>query len=307
MKAKKLKYVIPAIVLTIFSVLFIILSIITFIVIILSDFDFNKIPEKYESIYQTADNFEESFSEIRTRDEIVNQLIDINNKFHNNSKFDFVEMTANYIYTNTDKNKQEKLNALYCGEGLFELFELKTESNIYFGKDDFKFDGEIPVILGNNLKNKYSAGDTIELIRMDLYPIKCKIIDFLESNQTVIHFGQIINIDDVICIPFPADFNQQSDDPEIKEYQLRLMITRNNGIIIPKTSEKEIKNEINSYTDEYQLPPYLYSASVNFDKKFCLILVSVTVLSLIIGITLLIIGIKKFRKIKKLQKSTALN
>lgn len=300
MKAKKLKYVIPAIVLTIFSVLFIILSIITFIIIILSDFDFNKIPEKYESIYQTVDNFEESFSEIRTRDEIVNQLIDINNKFHNNSKFDFVEMTVNYIYTNTDKNEREKLNALYCGEGLLELFEIKTESNIYFSKDDFKFDGEIPVILGNNLKNKYSVGDTIELIRMDLYPIKCKVIDFLESGQTVIHFGQIINIDDVICIPFPADFNQQSDDPEIKEYQLRLMITRNNGIIIPKTAEKEIKKEINSYTDEYQLPPYLYSASVNFDKKFCLILVSVAVLSLIIGITLLIIGIKKFKKIKKL-------
>lgn len=298
MKAKKSKYVISAIALTIFSVLFIILSALTFIIIILNDFDFNKIPGKYESIYQTVDNFEESFSEIKTRDEIVNQLIDINNKFHNNSKFDFVEICISNIYTDTDKNECEKLNALYCGEGLFELFELKTESNIYFSKDDFKFDGEIPVILGSNLKNKYSVGDTIELIRMDLYPIKCKVIDFLESGQTVIRFSQIINTDDFICIPFPADFNQQSDNPEIKEYQFRLMIARNNGIIIPKTSEKEIKKEINSYTDEYQLPPYLYSASVNFDKKFCLILISVAAFSLIIGITLLITDIKIFKKIR---------
>lgn len=259
---------------------------------------FRSIPKEYQNLIHTVDNFDGNFSEIRSRDNIVESLMEINRKMHNSSEFKFVELRLTNIYTYAEKREDQlKINAAYCDNNVFDFFNLKTENNIYFNAEDYVFnENNIPVILGNNMKNKYSIGETIKFYRQG-YLVNGKVIDFLCNNQNVIYFNNMVNVDDYFFIPFPLEFPNQNYDLDIKEYQFRTMLDRNNGIIVSNLRANAIQQTINSFTDLYDLPNYSLSISYSEKEMHLLIYNFIGFLIIAIGVVFFIVGVK-------IQKST---
>lgn len=257
------------------------------------------VPEEYQNLIHAVNDFDEELSEISKRENIAESLMDINKKLHGSTEFRFIELDLTEIYTYAGKKgDQPKINAAYCGDNVFSFFDLKTENDIYFSKEDYVFnENTVPLILGNDMKNKYSIGDTIKFYRQG-YLVSGKVIDFLCSDQNVIYFDNAVNVDDYFFIPFSLEYPDQKYDRDIKEYQIRTMLKRNNGVIVSDLKKDKIQQLINGFTGFYGLPDYILSASYTEKRMYYLIYCLIEFMIIVIGIIVLIVGIRLPQKSK---------
>lgn len=254
-----------------------------------------KIPKEYKSFIHSMDNFDDYFSEIHSRKNIVEELIDINDNMHNSHSFKFVEMSATNIYTYAlNRSEQKNIKAIYCGEEFFELFDIHTENNTYFEKNDFTFNSDrVSLIIGSNLKSEYSIGDTIRFYRQG-FLVDGIVIGVLESNQFIEFYGNVTNIDDCFIIPFPSFTKEQLIDEETRELAFRVMLDRNNGIVIPNASKATIQAELNDYTQKHNLPDYSLSVSYNERNLPYYILILICLIILIPNIIMIMKRLTKY-------------
>lgn len=277
--------------------LFIIVGILIFTVIKLKiiltyNNNITNIPEPFQKNMHTVDLFDENFSEIRSRKNILEQLKDINHKFNTSNNFDFIEINLSSVYG----NNKIKYNAAYFDENVMDYFSLKTENNKKFERNYFENNlKNIPIILGNNYKSQYKIGDKIKLIIRG-YETDCYILDFINKGESIIYFNTQVNLDDYFIIPFIKTINDKEYSlNDINEYNFRLLLDKNNGLVIPKNNLKNVKLEIKNISNSYSLP---YTLSTSYLEDTNYIKYSLIIYTLVI-IFLIVILIKIIRNLYK--------
>lgn len=257
------------------------------------------IPKEYQNLIHAVNDFNENFSEISERENIAESLMDINKRLHDSSEFKFIELDLTDIYTYAEKQEDQlEIKAAYCDDNVFSFFNLKTENDIYFNEEDYVFnENTVPLILGNDMKSKYLIGDTIKFYRQG-YLTDGKVIDFLCNDQNVIYFNNAVNVDDYFFIPFPLEYPDKKYDRDIKEYQFRTMLDRNNGIIVSDLKKDKVQQMINGFTDLYGLPNYILSISYREKTMYYLIYCLIEFLIIVVGGVVFIVGMRLPQKSK---------
>lgn len=269
------------------------------------------------SFVHTVDEFDENFDTIRNRETIVNDLIDINQKFHASENFDFIELALSTIYPNKSdfkgtsqfsysesdfnyKKHQARIKAVFMGENVPQYFNIALSEGKFFSSSDYIFLDkiEMPVLLGDKYKDIYKLNDTIDLVVQGLKK-QGRVIGFLTADSNLSYFNQPIDLSTYVVVPYEK-IDSVSNNLDKKEHQFRMMLDKNNGVIAPKSNAKVINEEINSICKSKNLPPYIlsssYQESIN-DAKFKLtICVAIFIVS---GTGFVWLFIKQYKNYKK--------
>lgn len=226
------------------------------------------VSEPFQKNMHTVDLFDENFSEIRNRENIIEDLIRINNSFKNSSHFEFLEINLTTIYQYAAGNRME-LNAAYLSQDIIDYFSLKTENDSFGTLDNFENDLKyMPIILGNHYKLQYQIGDEIELMVRG-YPTTAYVIDFLDKDESILYFNVPVNLNDYIILPFTSIFaaNETTEEIDANEYNFRLLLDKNNGLVVPHDSIHKVKQEIKNISKYHKLP-YALSVSVIEEYRY---------------------------------------
>lgn len=225
-----------------------------------------------------VDDFEEDFQTISGRKTIVEDLTYVNQSFHDAKTFDFVELNLADVYVSkadfrgdamfshgaSDFNyneTQHKIKSASVGENCNEYFNLDVSSGRYFSADDYSFIGkhEVPILLGSDYQSLYKINDSIPLtIKSKSY--SCTVIGFLEEESQIISFNFPIKLNQYIILPMEQFSTIQHSDDE-RTYQFRMMLDKNNGLILPKQKLSKVETEIRSICNNVKLPTYRLSQS----------------------------------------------
>lgn len=101
------------------------------------------------------------------------------------------------------------------------------------------------------------------------YDVTGYVIDLMLKDEYIIHFQSRINLNDYFIIPYTEMSPNDGDYSLISrdEYNFRLLLSRNNGLVIPKGSLADAKLETQRISDIYDLP---YTLSVSYDEEMAL-------------------------------------
>lgn len=260
-----------------------------------------------------SDMFDEDFQNIRTRSTIVEDLMQMNDSFHNSKNFDYFEFSLTnafatigtftggekfasrndqYIY---DKTNHE-LNAIAIGEKADKYFNLSVDKGEFFAPEDYYFqdNGTIQILLGNDYKEIYKVGDTIELT-FKLKKYNCSIKGFLAQDSNATHYNFLVNLNDYIVFP-SEKFHAVATDEDEYQHQFRMMLDKNNGLMFPLTSVKDSKAEITSICAAVNLPDYGYSQTTGRQQNRLILKLSVFSVILVLCIVVLCVVLKKSYK-----------
>lgn len=199
-------------------------------------------------------------------------LQDINNYFNENEDIEFMSAVREVVFTkkeqaipdtvvtysteNIDSTEYIRVQGIYLNKLFLEKMNYDF---IDGGFDNFKRVDEdnIPIVLGNIYKDKYSVGDKIETITTDkdgeYKQVKLEVIGILADNSYInlggIQFNQQ-SLKNAILIPFREEYMmQQGKNDRVKLIQrVELFSYMQGGYIILKNNES-IDN-INDYLFE---------------------------------------------------------
>lgn len=261
------------------------------------------IPVEFQQNMHTVDLFDENFSEIRSRDNIIQDLKDVNMLLNENTYFDFLEINLTSVFKKNENDPETplKYNCAYFSEDIINYFSLQTENNHHFTSSDLENNiNKVPIILGYNYKSQYKIGDEIELIVRG-YKTTGYVIDFMLKDEYIIYFNTYVNLNDYFILPFKTMIADEEQDSEIisaDEYSFRLLLDKNNGLVVPNGNIDNVKSEIKRISDIYDLP-YMLSISYEQEKSMGNNTIIICVLLIVLCATILIICslifIKRFR------------
>ena len=174
-------------------------------------------------------------------------------EFENNESF-----TVNYE-EGSENNRYElfgqicfRAKAYYISQNIIDKFALKVSSGRMFEGEDFIYnDNYVPVVVGHNYTNNFSAGDTFQGYYWNK-SVDFKIIGFLEENASMLSFvqGDPICLDDYILVPGAAF----TDEPaKLPDGALQTMDER----LLQETAYTSYLNFIITLSDGYELNDFI--------------------------------------------------
>lgn len=275
------------------------------------------------NFFHTVDELDYNFSEYKNRTTILEDLCEMNNMLHSARSFTFIEIRAGYNFCFALKNSYRADKSFFDSEreynysdelrniktvslsnNAYEVFNIVMEEGNFFDKNDFIYkDNTIPIILGNDYKNYYKLGDTIDLVLRGQNK-KASIKGFLKPESSIIYFNKELKLDKFVLVPvenFDKDYNINKDFM----HSFSTLLDKNNGIVSPIGTKEEIGQELKQMCEKVNLP-YILSANI---KELCksnnkaIIILSILFIS---DISLIVILFTKLKKNKKSLSNTHL-
>ena len=156
-------------------------------------------------LVDTYDSESSSFSDFLGRSdaiEIETQVLDLLNA---DTNLEYQEMIDNPSFIiNTGDESEQICNSLSINENVYDDY-IKDflEEGTGFEESSFhaNVDSVIPVILGENLKSKYSIGDCFEFQFMELIDMEVQVIGFVEKGTSLNVFGEQTELDSYVILP----------------------------------------------------------------------------------------------------------
>lgn len=284
----------------------------------MSDFRSRYKSNPYVHTVDIFDSTPGAFSEIRNRQSINEDLESINELLHSAVNFDFIEARLGtcyvdrktykgdeqFAYSADEFNYSDDVNAVkFCVFSIdfINQFDVQIDNYEEFREEDFVATAhEAGVLLGYDYINIYEINEKINLIHYGVETV-ATVKGFLKPNSNYMHFNQEIFLDDKIILPFPEIIQNATDDTE-KDYNFRLLLDKNNGIVSPKTTLAQAEQEIENISKSYNLP---YQTSVSYKElqsEYSTIYI-VLILSFCFCLFCLIIILLRLSKIMKSKRS----
>lgn len=197
------------------------------------------------------------------------KLKELHKQLNSAKNFDYLSIfkmngkSTSNIFNNRNSS-ENNVDILFLDQKSFSEFNLKTNTNRYFSSQDYTltYNGDFPVILGYNFKDRININDTFYL---DSFFQKgnATVIGFLDNNSNIFANGRNICTDDYIIVPsFNSSVLPENYEQEVIQYALYDM--KCNGTVIPKTDFIKSQQELQNICNElYIFPSYNISGVIN--------------------------------------------
>lgn len=209
-------------------------------------------PNSY--IYLTDQLNDDAFYNFRVDPQRTDKLLKLNKALKSSTDISFIELRRNKIIFNHTSTP-----AFFIDSEAFNHFDLITQEGSIFNVEDYNYSlwdtSTVSIILGNDYKNAYNVGDMVPLTLYDAV-VTGKVIGFLTKDSTIVYQNDVISTNDHILLPY-ENITEVATTEEEKEYQFKILLDKNNGVVVSSVPEEDILNLANEFA--LDISPYYYS------------------------------------------------
>lgn len=314
---------------------------ITFMLLLIGTFFYfiysiNSVETGFKNIYEgkaifqiSNDYYNEKYEKFLKNNDPLIIKKDFYNKLNSNNDFKYLSLKEHYIsinnnsipdklriinsddqyqFENIDEKKYSMIKSYQMNKETVDFFGLEVSEGNIWTAEDFKYNGCIPVLLGESYSDTFKIGEKIEIGYLGK-KFDGKVIGFLKKNSTVLGNGNIeTTLDPYIVLPH-MDFEAPLDNNE-RAFQDIAYFMMLEGYVVTENNQEEIqkmKDKVELIAQESGFTEYFFMGSNPHLKSYTNTIsllkenkeLTVTILIFIVILNILILCILFWIKNKK--------